>query len=350
METYSLRGHLLPGPTCSDEDALLISRDDHSMCLDTSIWDPSAVDSSRVSAQEDIAVHTGYSVIQREIASRDEVQWHTGGPSGTVDSGQFSTLSSAESVVGYSNDGTGSERCEVAPQHDCDQESHHLAGQLRVSEDMIMAATRRFDATHALVVDHCWRAKVAHDSANEGFAMDDLHTLRETVSMMRTDYQQLLTDRDYLLGVGEMYHGALREQELVVDILTHELESTREFLRGTQIALQESESRSGELLEEIHQRPTTSILVESQIYSSVTRLEDDSGLVEEHQLMEEHEEYPESLMSTESYDPEAQELPSTRIFETVEHSHTHGTHSHTPSDSFEDTSICPENGGPLCRG
>jgi hypothetical protein len=29
---------------------------------------------------------------------------------------------------------------------------------------------------------------------------------------MRTDYQQLLTDRDYLLRIGEMYHEALREQ------------------------------------------------------------------------------------------------------------------------------------------
>jgi len=61
-----------------------------------------------------------------------------------------------------------------------------------------------------------------------------------------------------------MYHGALREQELEVDRLTHELESTRGFLRGTQIALQESEARSEELLEEIHQRSTTSILVESR--------------------------------------------------------------------------------------
>jgi hypothetical protein len=33
-------------------------------------------------------------------------------------------------------------------------------------------------------------------------------------------------DIDYLLGVGEMYHRALREQELEVDRLTHELEST----------------------------------------------------------------------------------------------------------------------------
>jgi hypothetical protein len=44
--------------------------------------------------------------------------------------------------------------------------------------------------------------------------MDDFHTLWERVSVMRIDYQQLLIDRDYLLRVGEMYHEALREQEL----------------------------------------------------------------------------------------------------------------------------------------
>jgi hypothetical protein len=54
--------------------------------------------------------------------------------------------------------------------------------------------------------------------------------------------------------------------------------------------------------------------------------------------MEEHEEYLGSLMSMRSYDQEAQELPSTRIFETVEHSHRH--RDSRASDSFEDTSIC----------
>ena len=29
---------------------------------------------------------------------------------------------------------------------------------------------------------------MAHVNVDEGFAMDDLHTLRERVSMMRTDY------------------------------------------------------------------------------------------------------------------------------------------------------------------
>jgi hypothetical protein len=82
---------------------------------------------------------------------------------------------------------------------------------LRVSEDMIMVATRCIDDTHTLVAGYCWRASMAHDSSNRGFSIDDFHTLRERMTMMRAEYQQLLMDRDYLLEVGEMYHRALRE-------------------------------------------------------------------------------------------------------------------------------------------
>jgi hypothetical protein len=91
-----------------------------------------------------------------------------------------------------------------------------------------------------------------------------------------------LTDRDYLLRIGETYHEALREQELEVDILTQELESTQGFLRGTQTTLQESESRSDESLEEIRQRSTSSILVDTQMYQSVMLIEDVGDLAEEH--------------------------------------------------------------------
>jgi hypothetical protein len=67
---------------------------------------------------------------------------------------------------------------------------------------------------------------MAHDSSDGGFTIDDFHILRERVSVVRTNYQQLLMDKDYLLRVGEMYHRAPREQELEVDRLTQELEST----------------------------------------------------------------------------------------------------------------------------
>jgi hypothetical protein len=39
---------------------------------------------------------------------------------------------------------------------------------------------------------------VAHSSVGEGFAMEDFHTLKERVSMMRTNYQHLLTNKNLL--------------------------------------------------------------------------------------------------------------------------------------------------------
>jgi hypothetical protein len=81
-------------------------------------------------------------------------------------------------------------------------------------------------------------------------------------------------DRDYLLEIGEMYHGALEEKENEVDRLTHELVSAQEFLKSTQIALRESESRVEQLLEESSRVSTTSISVESQSYASTMSLED----------------------------------------------------------------------------
>jgi hypothetical protein len=119
------------------------------------------------------------------MASSDGMQWHTGVPSCIVDSRQFITLSSAESVV---SDGTSNERHEGVPQHDYDQESHHLAAHLGVGEAMIREATRHIDDMHEVMADYGWRASVAHGSSDGGFSIYDFYTLRERVSMMRTDY------------------------------------------------------------------------------------------------------------------------------------------------------------------
>jgi hypothetical protein len=123
VETNSLLGHLLPRSIYNDEDALLIGRDDHSTCLDTSVWDPGADDISRVSAQEDTTAHTRYSAIQMGVVVGDGMQWNTGGLSSTVDNGHFSTLSFEECVVEDSIVDTSSEGHEVEPQRDCDHES-----------------------------------------------------------------------------------------------------------------------------------------------------------------------------------------------------------------------------------
>jgi hypothetical protein len=98
---------------------------------------------------------------------------------------------------------------------------------------MIRATTRHIDGMHAVMADYNWRASATQGSSDGEFSMDDFHTLQQIVFMMRTDYQQLLKDRDYLLGSGELYHRVLRGQELEVYRLPQELESTRGFLRGT---------------------------------------------------------------------------------------------------------------------
>jgi hypothetical protein len=215
---------------------------------------------------------------------------------------------------------------------------------LRVREDMIMAAIRHIDDTHALVAEYCWRASMTHDSSDGEISLEDFHTLRERVTVMRTDYQQLRMDRDYLLEVGKMYHRALREKDIEVDRLTHEFVSTRGFLECTHTTLQESKSRLEELLEEASQGSTTSISTESQIYTSTTSLEDVGGLVEECQLMEERDEYPGSLMILERCDSEMREdvhvsqgPPFMRGCETFGHTHTHV--DSRARGSYEDTSI-----------
>jgi hypothetical protein len=194
VEVDRLMEHLLPISVCIDEDALFSNQDDHNTCLDTTLWDPGADDSSRLSAQEDIAIHTGYNVIHKELASSDGIQWHTRVPNNTIDSGQFSTSSYAEGVFGDSGASTrrtdaSSEGSEVAPQYEHHQESHHSVAQLRVSEDMIRETTRCTDDMHVVMEYYCWRASVAHGSSDEEIAMENFHALRERVSVMRTDHQ-----------------------------------------------------------------------------------------------------------------------------------------------------------------
>jgi hypothetical protein len=125
--------------------------------------------------------------------------------------------------------------------------------------------------------------------------------------VMRNDYHQILMDRYYLLEVGEVCHRELREKDIEVDRLTHALVSTLRFLEGAQIGLQESGSELEYFLEEDIQGSTTFISIEGQLYTSTTSLDDVGGLVYEHQLMEEHHEYPGSLMIMERCDPEMRE-------------------------------------------
>ena len=75
--------------------------------------------------------------------------------SSTTDSGKWNALSLEECVDGDSTIDINNQSHEVEPQQDSDQESWHLAGQLRVKEDMIMKSIRDIDDTHAMVAEYC---------------------------------------------------------------------------------------------------------------------------------------------------------------------------------------------------
>jgi hypothetical protein len=51
-----------------------------------------------------------------------------------------------------------------------------------------MTSARRIDDTHTLVARYCWRASMAQDSSDGGISIDEFHTLRERVIVMRVDY------------------------------------------------------------------------------------------------------------------------------------------------------------------
>jgi chromosome segregation ATPase len=122
----------------------------------------------------------------------------------------------------------------------------------------------------------------------------DFHALREAVVVMKSNYLHLLSDRDHLLMLGEMYHDVLKGKEEEVDRFNQELENTHDSLKRTQKALQESEMQVEQLCVEFSLVHPSSSTVDSESYKTTISQEDVSGiyyLMEEPRVMVEHEEH-----------------------------------------------------------
>jgi hypothetical protein len=211
------------------------------------------------------------------------------------DTGQRGTTD----VGGYSDEDStvnlGSRSHEVALQHDMDVclcESHHLTGQLKVREDIIVAAMRHLDDTHTLAVDSCWTATMVQDILGGDLSLVDFITLKEAMVVTRSNYLHLLADRDYLLTVSDVYQGVLEGKEHEVDRLTREMVNTQDSLESTQMILQKSELRVQQLRKKLSQASLSSILIDIQSYTSAFSREvfsDIVELMEEPHVMGEHE-------------------------------------------------------------
>ena len=101
-----------------------------------------------------------------------------------------------------------------------------------------MASMNNLVDINALVERCCWKV-YGRETEGEAF-LEECIELIEGMAKMKEIYVNLISDRDHLLMVAEMYHHALKQEEEEYDRLTHELEITSNSLKSTQRYIQES--------------------------------------------------------------------------------------------------------------
>jgi len=75
---------------------------------------------------------------------------------------------------------------------------------------MIMVAIKHYDDTHALVTDCCWRYPWTHERLGEEPSLANFQELRGAMVVIKSNYLHFLSDRDDLLMLDKMYHGAVK--------------------------------------------------------------------------------------------------------------------------------------------
>lgn len=109
---------------------------------------------------------------------------------------------------------------------------HHLAGQLKVNDDMIATALEHFDVARQMLATFGWSTPETYEHGDSSLSLAEFHALRAAIGIMKQNYLQLLADRDYLLEWDCTCYDALKGKEEEVDELTHELEVTMDSLES----------------------------------------------------------------------------------------------------------------------
>ena len=117
-------------------------------------------------------------------------------------------------------------------------EPHHLSGSLKEDRENLMVAMNNFVDINALVARCCWKASGGEMEGEP--SLEECIALKEGMAKMKDSYMNLLSDRDNILMVIEVYHCAIKKEEEELERLTNKLEITNELLKSTQRSLQES--------------------------------------------------------------------------------------------------------------
>ena len=129
-------------------------------------------------------------------------------------------------------------------------ETHNLSGSLKEDRKKLMASMKNFVDINALVARCCWKAS-GGEMEGESF-MGEYIELKEGMDKMKDNYMNLLSEKDHLLMMDEMYHSALKKEEEESDRLDNKLEITSDLLKSTRIFLQDSNLKIYQLQKELN--------------------------------------------------------------------------------------------------
>ena len=105
---------------------------------------------------------------------------------------------------------------------------------------MVVASLVQFDSTHELV-EEIYR-KIPREREDD-WHVTDLQKAKTALEAKNSDYLYLLSDRDYILKVAEIYVDQRNKERNEIMELKRELKGNREGLDDAQVALQEAENQ-----------------------------------------------------------------------------------------------------------
>lgn len=88
---------------------------------------------------------------------------------------------------------------------------------------MVDLTLHHFDHIHKMIGKLCWK----HDD------FEELHELKESLMVVKSNYLYSLEDRDYLLNLSKMYYDVLRGEEDKIDEYGGNLSTTQSSFRIT---------------------------------------------------------------------------------------------------------------------
>ena len=111
-------------------------------------------------------------------------------------------------------------------------ETHNLSGSLYEDRNKLMEAMKNYVDINALVERCCWEASRG-ELEGESF-LEECITLKEGMVKIKEIFMNLLSDRDHLLMMSEMYHRAFKKEAKESERIHSKWEATYDSFKRTQ--------------------------------------------------------------------------------------------------------------------